>query len=71
MPDEADAAQEEIDRLQQASLEQARKGAIKLEATGRCHNCDEPLKLPGQLFCDTFCADDYERRVRAERMRAR
>jgi hypothetical protein len=41
-----------------------------LRATGCCHNCDAELSALGQLFCDTDCARDYERRQWARRMRA-
>jgi len=69
MPDEIDAAQEEIARMQQATLERARASGASLKPCGRCYNCDEPLRLSEQLFCDIECAEDYERRLRAERMR--
>jgi hypothetical protein len=71
MPDQIDMAQEEIARMQQASLDAARSSRATLKPSGRCHNCDEPLSLQDLLFCDADCAEDYERRLRAERMRVK
>jgi hypothetical protein len=70
MSDEIDAAQEEIARQQEAALRAARERAAKLRPTGRCYNCDAEVAAPEQLFCDVECAQDYERRQWASRMRA-
>ena len=69
MADEIDAAQEEIARMQELSLQTARMGLGRLKPTGHCYNCEEPLKRPDQLFCDMDCAQDYERREWAAKMR--
>jgi hypothetical protein len=68
MADDADRAQAEID----AEVELARRAArpaSRLLATGHCHNCEEPLHKPRQLFCDNDCSQDYEARKRALAMR--
>ena len=54
MADPADQAEEQT----AMALEQAiahRK--VELPATGRCHNCKEPVT---GAFCDNDCRDDYE-----------
>lgn len=70
MADEIDAAQEEIDRLQEQGLQSARNSLGRLKPKGHCYNCDEPLKLADQLFCDADCAHDYERVEWANKMRS-
>jgi hypothetical protein len=68
MADEADQAHE----LEQLALRHAlahRKGGANLPPKGTCYNCDEPLKpiqVGGevrhvQLFCDSSCAQDWEK----------
>jgi hypothetical protein len=69
LSDEIDAAQEEIDRLQEMGLKSARSNLVKLKPRGHCYNCDEALQLADQLFCDADCAHDYERREWASKMR--
>lgn len=34
----------------------------QLTANGLCHNCSEPLS-DGVVFCDSFCRDDWQKRV--------
>ena len=66
MADDADLAQIEIE----ADLAKARLRAghaIKLAASGHCHNCDEPVQV-GQLFCDRECARDFEKCERGAAM---
>jgi hypothetical protein len=66
MADDADRAQVEID----AELENARRAtqkAPRLIGTGHCHNCEEPQKSLGQLFCDQEFAKDFEIRQRGSR----
>ena len=31
--------------------------------TGRCLNCDEPVRSPS-FYCDSDCRDDHEKEVR-------
>ena len=69
MADDADRAQEQIE----AELAHARSAAqtrLKLLPIGHCHNCDEPLR-GGQLFCDHECAEDFEKRERAQAFRGK
>jgi hypothetical protein len=64
MADDADRAQVEIEaELAHARL--AARAQFRLVATGHCHNCEQRLERPGQLFCDQECARDYELRERA------
>ena len=69
MPDELDTAQQETEFLTEMQVHAARSGAAGLKPTGHCYNCEEALPLENQLFCDTACAQDYERRMWAQRMR--
>ena len=69
MADDADRAQEQIE----AELAHARSAAqtrLKLLPIGHCHNCDEPLRA-AQLFCDQECAEDFEKRERAQAFRGK
>lgn len=38
-----------------------------LKPNGSCHNCGEPLEYSHNLFCDSDCGNDYERRLRNKR----
>lgn len=51
---------EEALRRMQAEL---RGPYQEVERKGKCNNCLEPVEkhMP---FCDTFCRDDYQRRVK-------
>ena len=67
MADDADRAQDQIE----AELAHARSAAqtkLKLLPMGQCHNCDEPLRGE-KLFCDQECAEDFEKRERAQAFR--
>ncbi|CAA0365262.1 conserved hypothetical protein [Alteromonas alvinellae] len=64
--DKASAIEEES---RQRAIAAARANAKPtLLAKGSCHNCEEPVE-DQKLFCDADCATDYEKYLRAQRMR--
>ena len=68
MADDADRAQLEIE----SELAHARLAAqvkSRLMPTGHCQNCDERLDRAGHLFCNRECAEDFEKRERAQAFR--
>lgn len=72
MADEADAAKDLDDLMNQIAIEEARKKARKHQAAmelhdGKCLNCDEDLEQG--RFCDPGCRDDFEARVKARARR--
>lgn len=68
MADIGDKAADLEQLFTESSLHLARTNQGKvLRATGRCHNCEEPLKVVGQKFCDGFCTQDWEKREAAAR----
>lgn len=63
MSDDADKAQEIIDKMnEQAAL--LRKPELKF--IGFCHNCGEWV-APGRIFCSIECRDDWQREENAKR----
>lgn len=44
-------------------------GAHDLKPKEACHNCDEQLESSTQLFCDSDCAEDYQKRKFARSQR--
>ena len=60
--DQIDNANEMADAYIESAISAARvtNKNSRLVAKGACHNCDEPLPCPGQLFCDSDCSEDYE-----------
>ncbi|MDR1350730.1 MAG: hypothetical protein LBJ59_08170 [Zoogloeaceae bacterium] len=65
MPDLADLAQIQRERLDELALKSARQPAAPA-ATGFCLNCGEPLP-DGLCWCDTDCRNDWQRRETGER----
>ena len=43
-------------------------GKHDLQPDGACHNCKEPVEHP-QRFCDSDCAEDYQKRKFARSQR--
>lgn len=66
MPDEADLAQDHIEKTLTMQIAEASTPKVK-RATGACLNCDEPVG-EGQLYCDEDCRVD-SLRVEAARLR--
>ena len=62
--DDADRAQEQIEREDEARLKRAHLAGYDALATGACLNCDHPLS-PGIRFCGPECRDDWAQRVAA------
>lgn len=63
MADIVDQANEVSDLLTQSAISNRVK---PMPVTGFCYNCVEPA--PG-LFCDSFCREDYEKRITAMKRR--
>lgn len=65
MADEADLAQDHIEKELSRSMARRRPSLVP---TGQCFNCGE--EVTGQAcFCDADCRDDYERRARSSGLR--
>ncbi len=58
MSDEADVANDNIERNRMAAIEACRRQPT-LPAKGSCWFCEETLP-PNHKFCDSDCASDYE-----------
>lgn len=54
----------------EVSLRNARAQQNRLEPTGRCHWCDEPVDTP-RSFCDVDCRDDYEQDLKRQKIKGR
>lgn len=62
MPDFIDKSVEQQELLLAAQLANAKVSTPKLSPKEQCHNCDESLvHEPNKLFCDSDCAEDYEK----------
>lgn len=62
MADIIDAAQEQSDQILSLEIQAQLQAPItKVEALGECHNCYEEVEHP-KLFCDGYCAGEYERK---------
>lgn len=70
MTDEVDQAFEAEQEFIKHSLKHSKVGGRRLAATGRCHNCEEPLPSP-ELFCDVDCRDDYDLREKMQGINGR
>lgn len=57
------AVEEERERTEALRRQAARAAQSRILPVGVCHNCDEPV-LAGRLFCDCYCREDYEQRVK-------
>ena len=68
MPDEIDLANEQAERwLNQALANRSQQP--KLAVKGSCHYCEADFAAGDErLFCDSECAQDYEKE---QRLRAR
>lgn len=60
MPDIIDTANDLADLHLEAAIENQRIQATRMQWSGRCYNCQEPVG--NTLFCDKDCAEDFERR---------
>ena len=63
--DDANRAEDRIEKTIEASLEQVRRRMEyrELEPIGACHWCNEYIK-DNRLFCCRECSDDWERNKR-------
>lgn len=60
------AIQSHMDEAMYKAKQQANSG---LRPKGVCHNCGETLTQNNQLFCDSDCREDYEKRRHANSQR--
>lgn len=61
MSDLNDMASDLEEFHRELALKQRKYSNVKPKGT--CHNCHEPVK-PNQLFCDSECGTDYDKRQR-------
>tara|TARA_Y100000588_G_scaffold346654_1_gene394777 strand:+ start:201 stop:401 length:201 start_codon:yes stop_codon:yes gene_type:complete len=61
MPDIIDNSVAQQEMMLAVHIQNARLNTPRLTPKEACHNCDEPLDNPEQLFCDADCAEDYEK----------
>jgi hypothetical protein len=61
MSDEADLAQEHIEREEVLRKKYNRKPVMEADVTGECLNCYEPVGL-GMRWCDKYCQEDWQKR---------
>lgn len=52
---EDELEQQTIDLHFQQAMHKVKKSAVRLNPTGECLQCEEPLSETGQLFCDCYC----------------
>lgn len=72
MPDPSDVASDTEQFFNDLTMHNHRQAAKKHAAllnafSGACLNCDEPVE--GARYCDEFCQEDHEKRLR-QRARA-
>lgn len=60
MSDDADRAQEMMDREDIARRKYGKHTQLEIDPTGYCLNCEEPLHKVGLRWCDAACRDDWE-----------
>lgn len=60
MADEADQAQERMEREEVIYRYQSKRDEPDKQSTGECWNCGEPLK--DRRWCDAHCRDEWQLR---------
>jgi hypothetical protein len=61
MSDEADVAQDHIEREEALRKKYRKLSRLEVEPTGECLNCDTPL-ANGRRWCDSYCQEDWRKR---------
>ena len=61
-----DSTLEREDRLRDLRIQAIRNAKPELQAKGKCHYCEAPVKQP-KLFCNGECASEYELCKKANR----
>lgn len=59
MSDFVDSAENDYEAFIQEAMSK-QKNNRHLKPVGYCHFCNEKLMNKSQLFCDSFCKEDYE-----------
>jgi hypothetical protein len=63
MSDDADMAQDHIEREEKLRRKYTTVNKLEAESTGECLNCREPL-TGTRRWCDEHCREDWEKRRR-------
>lgn len=63
MPDELDRASDYIDIMTDAAIKHASHGN-EIKHEGKCLNCGEVFGDTQQIYCDIYCRQDHESRVK-------
>lgn len=63
MADDADRAQEFVERELEALIRLSRSAERVLKPQGSCYNCEESLRNPDALFCNKECEEDFRKRT--------
>jgi RNA polymerase-binding transcription factor DksA len=61
MSDDADMAQDQMDREQELRKKYKPRGDMEVHSIGYCLNCSEPLPM-NIRWCDHECQIDWEKR---------
>ena len=64
MSDQCGQADKIIEMNLNVGIMTARNYKREVDPCGFCHNCHEFVDYPSQLFCDSECSEDYEKRNR-------
>ncbi|AUR89481.1 hypothetical protein NVP1123O_52 [Vibrio phage 1.123.O._10N.286.48.F3] len=69
MGDQLDRAQQDMDFHLGVAIKNAKSAFAnrELQVNGRCHYCDEYVEHPSALFCDSDCAQDWEKEQQARK----
>lgn len=64
MSDEADLANDQVEKALAQSIRQIAAGVERIPYTGRCHNCGADLynHEKQRRWCDDDCRDDWQLR---------
>jgi cytidine deaminase len=65
MPDEVDSANDQAEQILALQLK-ARK-PVGPAPCGYCHYCLEEFTDPAKIFCDSDCANDFEKEAEMRR----
>ena len=62
MSDQCGQADRIIEMNLNVGIASARNYRREIDPCGFCHNCHDLVDYPSQLFCNSECSDDYEKR---------
>lgn len=64
MANESDLSSDIEELYRTSAIQNNRQVKRTLLPKGVCYNCDEPFENEEQLYCDSDCRLDHEKRVR-------